>query len=132
MNGRPAHSPDAFMEKAGRDLRSARVLLEDGDTSGSINRAFYAMFHAATAALAVRGEACSTHRGLISRFSALFIQAGIVPKELGRAYNLAEKVRCESDYSGGPVSRHAAEEVLKDAETFVAVVTERLIPAPRS
>jgi len=131
MTGLETASPQAWMDKAQRDLRSAHLLLSDRDADGAINRAFYAMFHAATAALAVRGEACSTHAGLISRFSALFVQTGAIPKEMGRAFNLAEKARLESDYRGaGGASIHAAETVLKDAEAFIAAVAERLIPAP--
>lgn len=85
---------------ARRSLRSARVLLDDDDPQGAANRAFYAMFHAATAALVVRGERVATHAGLIGRFSDLFIKPGEFPKELGRAFNLAEDRRMEADYTG--------------------------------
>lgn len=131
MTDLEAAASQAWMDKARRDLRSARLLLGDSDADGTINRAFYAMFHAATASLAVQGEACSTHAGLISRFSTLFVQTGAIPKEMGRALNLAEKARLESDYRGtGGASIHAAETVLRDAEAFVAAVAERLIPSP--
>ena len=39
------------MEKASRALSSARLLLGDGDAEGDCNRAYYAMFDAAHAAL---------------------------------------------------------------------------------
>lgn len=39
------------MQKADRALASARLLLDAGDTEGACNRAYYAMFDAARAAL---------------------------------------------------------------------------------
>lgn len=105
MTGRAPPVPADWLDKARREIRSARMLLDDDDPDGAVNRAYYAMFHAATAALASHGEICSTHAGVISRFSALFVQSGKIPKELGRAINLAEKARPEVDYSGGSLSR---------------------------
>lgn len=120
------------MEKARRDLRSARMLLDDDDPDGAVNRAYYAMFHAASAALALRGEACATHAGVIARFSALFVQNGTFPKDMGRSFNLAEKARLEADYSGASLSAQAAETVVEDAERFIAAVTGRLMSQSHS
>ena len=39
-----------MMGKAGKALASARILLGAGDSDGATNRAYYAMFDAATAA----------------------------------------------------------------------------------
>lgn len=128
MTGQGNGAVERFLEKAARDLRSARILLNDEDADGAGNRSFYAMFHAATAALASRNEACGTHAGLIGRFSALFVQTGLVPRELGRAFNMAEKVRLEADYSRGGLSMHAAEVMLADAERFLAAVSALLVP----
>lgn len=46
-----------FWAKANQAAASARLLLTAGDTSGACNRAYYAMFDAARAAL--RGHRCS-------------------------------------------------------------------------
>ena len=63
-----------LMVKAQRALTSARTLLADGDNDGACNRAYYAMFDAARAALLtckalVPPEVAKTHSGLISAFS---------------------------------------------------------------
>ena len=63
-----------LMAKAQRALTSARTLLTDGDNDGACNRAYYAMFDAARAALLaskapVPPEVIKTHSGLISAFS---------------------------------------------------------------
>ncbi|WP_295439099.1 HEPN domain-containing protein [uncultured Thiodictyon sp.] len=44
-------SPDEYLAKARRALASARLLLADGDLDGACNRAYYAMFDAAQAAV---------------------------------------------------------------------------------
>ena len=62
-----------LMEKAWRAVESAKLLLNVGDTDGACNRAYYAMFDGAKAALlAIRAEvdtnAIKSHSGLISQF----------------------------------------------------------------
>ncbi|MGY6216601.1 HEPN domain-containing protein [Methylolobus aquaticus] len=44
-------TPEQYLSKANRALASARLLLSDGDIEGACNRAYYAMFDAAQAAL---------------------------------------------------------------------------------
>ena len=48
-------SAEELMAKAFRAAASARLLLEAGDTDGACNRAYYAMFDAARAALLASG-----------------------------------------------------------------------------
>ena len=60
-----------LMAKATQAVASSRVLLELGDVDGACNRAYYAMFDAAQAALLGFGvpspdTLCKTHRGLIN------------------------------------------------------------------
>ncbi len=58
-------------EKASRAVASARLLLDAGDVDGACNRAYYAMFDAARAALIQSGapvvpEKDATHRPSVS------------------------------------------------------------------
>ena len=48
-------TPEAMMTKAEAACSSARVLLEHCDADGAANRAYYAMFDAARAALLASG-----------------------------------------------------------------------------
>ncbi|MHB8253387.1 MAG: HEPN domain-containing protein [Acidiferrobacter sp.] len=59
-----------LMAKARQAAASAKVLLDTGDADGACNRAYYAMFDAARAALMASGaptepEIARTHSGLI-------------------------------------------------------------------
>ena len=59
-----------LMAKALQAVASANVLLNAGDADGACNRAYYAMFDAARAALLASGhEVGRTHRGVLTAFS---------------------------------------------------------------
>ena len=56
---------DVWLERADRSLRTAALVLEDDDPNAACSEAYYAMFHAARAALLAMGEgaaAMSTRR----------------------------------------------------------------------
>lgn len=117
-----------LMQKADRALASARLLLDAGDTDGACNRAYYAMFDAARAALAneVEPETTKTHGGLIAAFGLQLVKPGRLPKALGRMLNRAEEVRLLADYTGGSVESADARELLSQAEAFVSAVRDYL------
>jgi uncharacterized protein (UPF0332 family) len=127
-----SHNATQLMQKAARALDSARLLLDAGDTDGACNRAYYAMFDAARAALASEAEpeATRTHSGLIAAFGLRLIKTGRLPKELGRMLNRAEEVRLLADYTGGAVEPQDARELLSQAEVFVRAVREYLERTP--
>ena len=96
------------MSKAQRALTSARTLLQDGDNDGACNRAYYAMFDAARAALiasqaSVPPEIAKTHSGLISAFSLHLVKPGRFPVALGKSFNKVEDLRLVADYKGDPI-----------------------------
>jgi len=121
--------PDEYMAKARRALGSAAVLLAEEDFEGSINRAYYAMFHAARCALATNGiETRSRKHGtLVGQFSRHLVAEGKLPKDLGRALNDVQKLRRVGDYDEPGIPRGDAEEALARAREFVSAI-ERLLP----
>jgi uncharacterized protein (UPF0332 family) len=73
-----------------------------GDMDGACNRAYYAMFDAAKAALRrsgapVSADVARTHSGLIKAFGLHLVKSGRLPLELGRAINRAEDLRLLAD-----------------------------------
>jgi uncharacterized protein (UPF0332 family) len=91
--------PTEFLAKAKTAVRSARVLLAAGDPDGACNRAYYAMFDAARAAL--------------------------LDAELGRALNRAHQVRMIADYTGDPVDHDTAEHLVSQAAECVTAIAKR-------
>lgn len=121
-----------LMTKAHRALASAEKLLQDNDSDGACNRAYYAMFDAARAALIaskapVPPEIAKTHSGLIAAFSLHLVKPGRFPVEQGRAFNRAEDLRLVADYKGDSISAEEASWAVQHAQTFVNEVENRFM-----
>jgi uncharacterized protein (UPF0332 family) len=108
---------------------SAKVLLETGDADGACNRAYYAMFDAARAALLACGhEVGKTHKGVLNVFSEHLVRNGPLPKEIGRLLKQAETRRYVADYDGSPVEISDALEMVGQAQAFVDEMRSRFMP----
>ena len=88
----------ALLERATRYLKSAALLLNDGDYESAVSRAYYAMFYAAEAVLLTEALASSSHKGVLSTFGERFIKTGQLPREMGRELHRAFEKRQLSDY----------------------------------
>jgi uncharacterized protein (UPF0332 family) len=113
-----------FLQKAERALNSAQALLDLGDVDGACNRAYYAMFDAARAALQAlpdtnASEAFKTHSGLISAFSLHLVKSGRVPVEFGRSLNRLADLRQVADYANAPIDMATAKRAVDEARLFV-------------
>lgn len=119
------------MAKAVQAVASARLLLATGDTDGACNRAYYAMFDAARAALLASGhEIGKTHKGVLHAFSEHLIKTARLPKETGRQLKHAETFRYVADYEGISVEPDDASSMVEQAITFVAAMQSEFMPAP--
>lgn len=113
-----------LMAKAIQATSSAKVLLDTGDADGACNRAYYAMFDAARAAL-LASEAlidldmCRTHSGLISIFSLHLVKTGRISVEMGKSLNKVEELRLVADYKGDPIEHENAAWAVNQAQMFI-------------
>ena len=126
-------TPAVLMAKADRACASSHVLLGVGDVDGASNRAYYAMFDAARAALLASGAPVAqdigrTHSGLIGAFSNHLVKHGPVSKEMGRFLNRAQEIRQVADYKGDSVELIDAQEMVAQAEAFVAALRAEFLP----
>lgn len=116
-----------FLDKAGRAAASARLLLNAGDVDGACNRAYYAMFDAARAALLIAaGDASEarTHNGLIAGFGLRLVKPGHVSVQLGKALNRVFEIRQAADYTEQAVSQENAGWAVDQADAFVAAMIQ--------
>lgn len=117
------NEPSALLMKARRYLKSAKLLLQDGDYESSVSRSYYAMFYCAQAALLTRGMTFSSHKGVISAFGEQFVKTSVFPRDLGRELNKAFEKRQLGDYEAVPVvSDEDADSVLVGATEFCCTV----------
>lgn len=125
----------AFMTKSDAALSAARLLLGNGYADDACNRAYYAMFDAARAALLacnapVESENARTHRGLISAFGQYVVKPGRLPVVFGKSLNRAHEIRLLADYSGDPVDAKDADELVRHATEFVLAIKALLDEPP--
>ena len=116
-----------YLLTATRALASAKLLLDAGDCDGACNRAYYAMFDAAHAALLIANPSTNpattkTHRGLIAAFGEHLVKTGMLAAELGRSLNQVERVRLLADYTGDEIEESDARQAVSQAEAFIAAV----------
>ncbi len=86
------------LDRALEDLQSAQKLFTDGHFRAANNRAYYAIFHAIRAALALKRVDSSKHSGVIAEFRRLFIKEGLLPVEISQMIGSAFTIRNASDY----------------------------------
>ena len=117
----------SLVEKAKKYLRSAEILLKEGDYESSVSRTYYAMFYCAQAMLLTKNLSFSSHKGVISAFGEHFVKTGVFPKEMGRELNRAFEKRQLGDYEYTfVISKKEAEELLESGKKFVNEIVQHL------
>lgn len=79
-------------------LASARRDMEAKDYASANNRAYYAIFHAMRAVLALDGEDFKKHSAVIARFTLNYLKPEILPREYSKLISNASLIRNRSDY----------------------------------
>ncbi len=103
------------LQVAKEDLEAAYVLLKAESYRGANNRAYYAIFHAVSAILALEGVAFKRHKDTLAYFNKNYVAAGIFPREMGRKIVKAEEIRHASDYDTFYIT--SKEETVQQVET---------------
>lgn len=117
------------MAKAKEDLANSIADMENGFIKGSINRSYYAVFHAIRSVNALAGFDSKKHSGVIAYFNQHYIYAGVFSKTLSDIIKNLSRIRNQSDYDDFfVVGRNEAEMQLAQAKIFVAAVETYLQP----
>ena len=127
--------PVELIARARRSAASAKVLYDIDDMSGACNRAYYAMYDAAKAALLagkepVKSEVIKTHSGLIAAFSLHLIKPGRIPTAYGKSLRQVDQIRLIADYSDEEPDRETAASAIEQANHFVQAVARYLATLP--
>jgi uncharacterized protein (UPF0332 family) len=119
------------VEQAREALAAAHYNLEGGFLTTAVNRAYYAAFHMARAALLLKGEAPRTHKGVHVRFRLHFVQTGRIGPEVAATLARAAEMREEADYDDGAlIEADATEALIRDVARFLAAVEPLLTDDP--
>lgn len=86
------------LEQSKENLEEAEALFNINKFKGANNRAYYSIFHAIKAILALEQVDFKKHSSAIAYFNKNYISTGIFSKDLGRRINEARFFREKSDY----------------------------------
>jgi len=105
-------------------LSEAAAAVLRGAQRTAVDRAYYAMVHAAAALLAADGEQAASHGRLIARLGEKFAKPGRVDRAHHRAMLAAYELRRAADYDPRAEFDIAdVEDVVTAAREFVAAAT---------
>jgi len=115
------------IEKA-RDMMNAALRdVTDNDYASANNRAYYCIFHAMRAVLAMDQKDYSKHSGVIAEFMKSYLKTNILPREYGTLISNASLIRNRSDYQDFYVcSEEDTKKLINGAEAFLKDVGDYL------
>ena len=108
------------LSRAYEDIADARRSLNEGSYRLALNRAYYAVFHMATAALALLGQERHRHSAVESAFHEYLIKPGFIEPEYGQFYGEARQWRERADYRFGMVfDKKTTRQIVDRAERLI-------------
>lgn len=115
------------LDKASEMLETAKRDMHAEDYASANNRAYYCIFHAMRAVLALDGEDYQKHSAVIARFSLNYLKTDILPREFGKLISNASLIRNRSDYEDFYIcSVEDTQKLVAGAEEFLKCVTKYL------
>ena len=113
------------LEHAKEDLASASVDFEHGLFAASMNRSYYAIFHAIRAVNSLEAFDSRKHAGVISFFNRTFLKTGRIRdgRRISEIIKNAQHFREKSDYEDFFIaSKNDAEAQLQNARSFLRAI----------
>lgn len=121
------HQIRTYLDSAHRSLDAAALNLDNDFYATSINRAYYAIFYAASGLLRVKDISRSKHRGTIAAFRRYFVKPGLIEAEYSDIYGDVMDARTVSDYDMTFEADPATTKInLENARQFVERVSRYL------
>jgi uncharacterized protein len=116
------------LNRAVDELKAAKVLHESGFYYKSVSSAYYAVYHAAKAALLFKGVVPQSHEGVERMFSLYYVKTNDVELNTGKIIGRLMKLREEADYyTESSFSSDESADAIAKAEIFVAKIKEAIL-----
>lgn len=114
------------LEKAKETLHTAEMVFKEvKDYTSANNRAYYAIFYAIRAILALEQKDFKRHKDVVAYFNQNYINKEIFPKMIGRKIAQAQKIREDSDYDDEyEPSYEKTEQQINTAKELIKYVEE--------
>lgn len=115
------------IDEAYEFLNSGKKNLEMNEYKTANNRAYYSVFHAMRAVLALDEVDFKKHSGVIAYFREHYVKTGIFDRKYSDIISGTSLIRNKSDYDDFYVAdKEETAELLSDAEKFTQAVKEYL------
>ena len=103
------------------------MLMKSKSYRQSINRSYYAIFHAVRAVNALDGFDSSKHSGVIAHFNQQYVKTGIFEKAASKIIRGASELREQADYEDFySATKEEADSTFAGAQTFIGMVEKFL------
>lgn len=123
MEGSLKELAEYRLERAEEMLSASEGNLRIGEYKTSLNRSYYAIFHAMRSANALKNYDSSKHSGVIAFFTKEYLKTEILDKNLAAIIKESSLCREKSDYDDFYIAGCAeAEAQLENAKCFVQQV----------
>lgn len=114
------------LNKAKETLETAKMIFNEGkDFSSANNRAYYAIFYAIRAVLAIEEIDFKRHKDVLAYFNKEYVNKEKFPKMIGRKISQAQRIREDSDYDDDyEPSFEKTEQQINTAQELIGLVEE--------
>lgn len=111
------------IEQSKRELEDAKLLYKNNSYLSANNRAYYSIFHAIRAVLALKPIDFKKHKDVLAYFNKNYVSIEIFPKWMGKRIMQANRIREDSDYDDEYIANpEVTEEQIKTAEELIKLV----------
>lgn len=115
------------LDKASEMLATAQRDMDAEDYASANNRAYYCIFHAMRAVLALDGEDYKKHSAVIARFTLNYLKTEILPRDYGKLISNASLIRNRSDYEDFYIcSIEDTQRLIEGAKDFYNAISDYL------
>lgn len=127
MEGSLKELAEYRMKRSEEMLWAAEENLKIGQYKTSLNRSYYAIFHAMRAANIIKGFDSSKHSGVIAFFNKEYLKSEIMDRQLSVIIKESSFLREKSDYDDFFIAgKKEAEVQLDNARKFLQAVKKYL------
>ncbi len=115
------------LNRAGKALLAAKTLLENQLYEDCVSRAYYAVLHAAKAALVTTGVEPESHSAVRRLFSLHLVKTGKIEKDFAKILTAEQEDREIGDYDIHiEIEQDTAQKRVRDAERFLERIAQYL------
>ena len=117
----------AEFERGKKSLRSAQILQREGMAEDAVSRSYYAVMHAAKAALLAHDTIAESHAAVRRLFGSVLVLPGRIEKKWASVLSREQDERIVADYeSQVPWGEETASQLVEDAQAFVQRIRDYL------